>query len=256
MVGAARARNTRWGTGLGPGPSRIRSAGCAVAADGRVSCISVVTDARVPNQEDLAPRSVAREGEALLSAGFLVNEGLEAAKPSRKGDHHKSTRPPHPSTARPDEAGLRLRLVQSLAPVWSRQSTDRGRRIADGKTRSRPCSRARLRNLARNARMSNVALRREYGGASVLSACCQRVDSMYLRCTCDILAIYLRYISLVLPLCPCGDFRSPAGPPPSPCLFLTALVCPIFKRNHVFPQSPSRVLSHAVNLGSRRAADR
>ena len=53
-------------------------------------------------------------------------------------------------------------------------------------------------------------------GERALPARCQRVGSLYPRCTYDIPAIYLRYISLVSPFYARGDFGSPAAAPPSP----------------------------------------
>jgi hypothetical protein len=47
------ARRTRWETGLGPGPQRMRSAGWTVAKAGALLGIGGVTGARRPRQEDL-----------------------------------------------------------------------------------------------------------------------------------------------------------------------------------------------------------
>ena len=60
--------------------------------------------------------------------------------------------------------------------------------------------------------MSDLALRREYGGDSVRAVGWQRVDSVLARYTFDILTIYLRYTYDISPLFfPCATVATSAA---------------------------------------------
>ena len=95
---------------------------------------------------------------------------------------------------------------------------------------------------------SQVHARHKPGDWEVLR-CNTLVLPLRYRCSTVVLLVFPRPSSLVLPMQSHGDFGSTTLSPPNSCVTLTAMVEPLFKRNHIFPGTLSGCLPRWRVLG-------